>query len=138
MADAGFQANPETQDRIAQAQAELNDAVNGTTTAASRKTGNARNSITLKTGDTLTRDQFKQVMQELYAEKGINLTDNQLDAAFNNFLSTADRGGDISGLEAMAEYLKKEASYEWDTGENGFSDLLFICGSLYAVSFSIR
>ena len=108
MADAGFQANPETQDRIAQAQAELNDAVNGTTTAASRKTGNARNSITLKTGDTLTRDQFKQVMQELYAEKGVNLTDNQLDAAFNNFLSTADRGGDISGLEAMAEYLKSK------------------------------
>lgn len=108
MADAGFQANPETQDRIAQAQAELNDVVNGTTTAASRKTGNARNSITLKTGDTLTRDQFKQVMQELYAEKGINLTDNQLDAAFNNFLSMADRGGDISGLEAMAEYLKSK------------------------------
>ena len=114
MADAGFQANPETQDRIAQAQAELNDAVNGTTTAASRKTGNARNSITLKTGDTLTRDQFKQVMQELYAEKGINLTDNQLDAAFNNFLSTADRGGDISGLEAMAEYLKSK-----EEGNNG-------------------
>lgn len=108
MADAGFQANPETQDRIAQAQAELNDAVNGTATAASRKTGNVRNSITLKTGDTLTRDQFKQVMQELYAEKGVNLTDNQLDAAFNNFLSTADRGGDISGLEAMAEYLKNK------------------------------
>ena len=108
MADAGFQANPETQDRIAQAQAELNDAVNGTATAASRKTGNVRNSLTLKTGDTLTRDQFKQVMQELYAEKGVNLTDNQLDAAFNNFLSTADRGGDISGLEAMAEYLKSK------------------------------
>lgn len=108
MADAGFQANPETQDRIAQAQAELNDAVNGTTTAASRKTGNVRNSIMLKTGDTLTRDQFKQVMQELYAGKGVNLTDNQLDAAFNNFLSAADRGGDISGLEAMAEYLKSK------------------------------
>ena len=108
MADAGFQANPETQDRIAQAQAELNDAVNGTATAASRKTGNTRNSITLNTGDTLTRGQFKQVMQELYAEKGVNLTDNQLDAAFNNFLSTADRGGDISGLEAMAEYLKSK------------------------------
>lgn len=114
MADAGFQANPETQDRIAQAQAELNDAVNGTTTAASRKTGNVRNSIMLKTGDTLTRDQFKQVMQELYAEKGVNLTDNQLDAAFNNFLSTADRGGDISGLEAMAEYLKSK-----EEGNNG-------------------
>lgn len=108
MADAGFQANPEAQDRIAQARAELNDAVNGTTTAASRKTGNTRNSITLKTGDTLTRDQFKQVMQELYAEKGVNLTDNQLDSAFNNLLSTADRGGDISGLEAMAEYLKSK------------------------------
>ena len=108
MADADFQANPETQDRIAQAQAELNDAVNGTAMAASRKTGNTRNSITLKTGDTLTRDQFKQVMQELYAEKGVNLTDNQLDAAFNNFLSTADRGGDISGLEAMAGYLKNK------------------------------
>ena len=130
MADAGFQANPETQDRIAQAQAELNDAVNGTTTAASRKTGNARNSITLKTGDTLTRDQFKQVMQELYAEKGINLTDNQLDAAFNNFLSTADRGGDISGLEAMAEYLKSkednngaEGTEILDGGLRGDSDI---------------
>lgn len=108
MADAGFQANPETQDRIAQAQAELNDAVNGTTTAASRKTGNARNSITLKTGDTLTRDQFKQVMRELYADKNVNITDGQLDAAFNNFLAAADRGGDISGLEAMAEYLKSK------------------------------
>lgn len=120
MADAGFQANPETQDRIAQAQAELNDAVNGTTTAASGKTGNARNSITLKTGDTLTRDQFKQVMQELYAEKGVNLTDGQLDAAFNNFLSTADRGGDISGLEAMAEYLKnKEENTNGGRAETG-------------------
>ena len=130
MADAGFQANPETQDRIAQAQAELNDAVNGTTTAASRKTGNARNSITLKTGDTLTRDQFKQVMQELYAGKNVNITDGQMDAAFNNFLSTADRGGDISGLEVMAEYLKSkednngaEGTEILDGGLRGDSDI---------------
>ena len=110
MAESGFQANPETQARIAQAQAELNDAVNGTTTAASVKTGAGRNSIALSSGNTLTRSEFKQAAQSLYSERGAKVTDSQLDAMFNNFLAVSDHGGDLSALEAVADYLKEESA----------------------------
>lgn len=108
MAEAGFQANPETQERIAQAQAELNDAVNGTNTASTRKAGNTRNSITLKDGTVLTRDQVKSVVRETYADKGVTPDDSQLDAMFNNLLVAADHGESVPILDAMAEYLKEE------------------------------
>ena len=110
MANSGFQANPETQDRIAQAQAELNDAINGTSTAVSRKAGGTRNSIALNSGRALTRDQFKQAVQATYAARGVETTEPQLDAMFNNFLAIADHGGDVSMLEAIADALKEDHS----------------------------
>lgn len=103
MAESGFQANPETQERIAQAQAELADAVNGTKTAASRKSGNTRNEIKLPDGETLTRDEFKSVARENYGKA----TDSQLDAMFNGLLARTDRGETIPGLEDVAQAAKE-------------------------------
>ena len=103
MAESGFRANPETQERIAQAQAELADAVNGTKTAASRKSGNTRNEIKLPDGETLTRDEFKSVARENYGKA----TDSQLDAMFNGLLARADRGETIPGLEDVAHAAKE-------------------------------
>ena len=103
MADSGFQANPETQERIAQAQAELADAVNGTQTAASRKSGSTRNEIQLPSGETLTREDFKAVARENYGQA----SDSQLDAMFNGLLARTDRGETIPGLEDVAQAAKE-------------------------------
>lgn len=119
MAESGFQANPETQERIAQAQAELADAVNGTKTAASRKSGNTRNEIKLPDGETLTRDEFKSVARENYGKA----TDSQLDAMFNGLLARTDRGETIPGLEDVAQ-AAKERKNERAEGRSPGRDVL--------------
>ena len=102
MANSGFQANPETQDRIAQAQAELNDAINGTSTAVSRKAGGTRNSIALNSGRALTRDQFKQAVQATYAARGVETTSLSWMSCLIISLLSRTTEGDVSMLEAIA------------------------------------
>lgn len=116
MAQSGFQANPETQERIAQAQAELNDAVNGTQTAAARKSGSTRSEIKLPGGETLTREDFKAVARETYGQA----SDSQLDAMFNGLLARTDRGETIPGLEDVAQAAKEmKAPAAMSLEENG-------------------
>lgn len=116
MAQSGFQANPETQERIAQAQAELNDAVNGTQTVAARKSGSTRSEIKLPGGETLTREDFKAVARETYGQA----SDSQLDAMFNGLLARTDRGETIPGLEDVARAAREmKAPAAMSLEENG-------------------
>lgn len=88
---------------------------------AATRTRKSRNELTLDSGESINRDQFKAFFKDYYAARGTETTDEGLDSLFDVLLSRQDNGETVPYDAAMEKYLRGDTG-NGDEGQGTVSD----------------